>query len=137
MTIDTTPPTTGPTNMRLASLAIPLAASLTLLDPDAFRRHLVSAGADPQAASRWAEEAYALFRRLPTHPDVQSAASIRLPLSLDELEALDTLLSAVYHDPGTGAFVGLFLRDWRDHLDALHRKTTALVDAADPSSTPP
>ena len=104
------------------------------LDPKALRRELVALGADPVQAERLAQAATRLFAQLTKFPGIETSQTshiIDLPLTPDELSALHALLLAAYHDPGSGAFVGPTLRDWRDHLDTLHRKTIALVERSE------
>ena len=109
------------------------------LDPKALHRELVALGADPVQAERLAQAATRLFAQLTKFPGIEASHTIDLPLTPDELSALHALLLAAYHDPGSGAFVGPTLRDWRDPLDTLHRKAIALVERHDTPQpdTPP
>lgn len=129
MTDDTTSPDRHPTSQprpQKSSTSDP--PTILRLDPGAFRRHLISIGADPARAETLAREAAELLEKLASIPGIETNDTIHLPLTRNELFALHTLLAAAYHDPGTGSFVGPCLRDWRDHLDTLHRKTIALFE---------
>lgn len=114
-------------------------ASTLRLEPKALRRELVALGADPVQAERLTHAAATVFAQLTKFAGIEASHTIDLPLTPQELSALHALLLAAYHDPGSGAFVGPTLRDWRDHLDTLHRKTIALVERHDTPQphTPP
>ena len=107
------------------------------LDPGTFRRHLRAMRADRPTARKWSRRAGALFSRLTGIRALGDSDSIRLDLTVDELHALHTLLDTARLDLGHGRLVGPVLEDWRDPLDALHRRTTALVDRADPAHRKP
>ena len=66
-------------------------------------------------------------------PAPNGSRAVSLPLSSNELHALDGLLSTAFADPDHGTLLSAFLPDWTEILVPLHRKITELAGHRSPS----
>ena len=64
------------------------------------------------------------------------ATPIAVPLELEELHALDGLLSTALANPGDRTLITAFLPDWTDILIPLHEKISYLARLHGPTATP-